>query len=72
MVSLQIYTQEKYILKKYTCLDEASYSSSQPVWAFSKDETFLYLLFNSDRGISLNDSEEPWLKYNKTEIPNKA
>jgi len=37
----------------HTCLNEASYSVSQPIWASFKDETFEYFLVNSNRCISL-------------------
>ena len=52
----------KIIQDQFTCLDETSYSSSQPVWAFSNAKIFLYLLLSSDKGISL---EIEWEKKNE-------
>ena len=48
----------KIIKDLFTCLDETSYSSSQPLRAFSNAEIFLYLLLSSDKGSSL----EIWVR----------
>lgn len=45
-----------------TCLDDTSYSSSQPLRAFSKDDNFLYLFLSSDRVISLENIYIRWLE----------